>query len=149
MKTIFSLIILAFISIGPAHAQTNEELIDAYKKVLGCQASFKIVAYYIDIYKTLNTMLDKNELNPIGDTIQKKLKKDWTTLEDLAGPMKIIMLQKGIDLRPVEDEFYNRFMVTLIVKGLESAPKEYFDNLLLIVNNCADIKNELKDKMTQ
>lgn len=149
MKTIFSLIILAFISIGPAYAQSKEELTDAYKKVLQCQAGFKIVAYYIDIYKTLNTMLDKNELKPIGDTVQKKLKRDWTTLEDLVGPMKVIMLQKGIDLRPLDNDFYNQFQLTLIVKGLESAPKEYFDNLLAFVNNCADIKNDIQDKIAQ
>lgn len=149
MKTIFSLIILAFISIGPAHAQSKDELTDVYKKVLQCQAGFKIVAYYIDIYKTLNTMLDKNELKPIGDTVQKKLKRDWTTLEDLAGPMKVIMLQKGIDLRPLDNDFYNQFQLALIMKGLDTSPNEYLNNLLAFVNNCADIKNEIKDKMTQ
>lgn len=149
MKTIFSLIILAFISIGPAHAQSKDELIDAYKKVLQCQAGFKIVAYYIDIYKTLNTMLDKNELKPITDSVQKKLKRDWTTLEDLLGPMKVLMMQKGIDLKPLDNDYYNQSQFTLIVRGLDISPKEYLDNLLAFVNNCADIKNEIKDRMTQ
>lgn len=149
MKTIFSLIILAFISIGPAHAQSKDELTDAYKKVLQCQAGFKIVAYYIDIYKTLNTMLDKNKLKPISDTVHKKLKRDWTTLEDLIGPMKVLMMRKGIDLRPLDNEFYNQSQITLIVRGLDTSPKEYLDNLLAFVNNCADIKNEIKDKMAQ
>lgn len=149
MKTIFSLIILAFISIGPVHAQSKDELTDAYKKVLQCQAGFKIVAYYIDIYKTLNTMLDKNELKPISDSVHKKLKRDWTTLEDLIGPMKVLMMQKGIDLRPLDNEFYNQSQVTLIIRGLDVSPKEYLDSLLVFVNNCADIKNDIQDKMSQ
>jgi hypothetical protein len=149
MKTIFSLIILAFISIGPVHAQSKDELTDAYKKILQCQAGFKIVAYYIDIYKTLNTMLDKNELKPISDSVHKKLKRDWTTLEDLIGPMKVLMMQKGIDLRPLDNEFYNQSQVTLITRGLDISPKEYLDSLLVFVNNCADIKNDIKDKMAQ
>jgi len=149
MKTIFSLIILAFISIGPAHAQSKDELTDAYKKVLQCQAGFKIVAYYIDIYKTLNTMLDKNELKPISDSVHKKLKRDWTTLEDLIGPMKVLMMQKGIDLRPLDNEFYNQSQVALIIRGLDISPKEYLDSLLVFVNNCADIKNDIQDKMAQ
>jgi len=149
MKTIFSLIILAFISIGPVHAQSKDELTDAYKKVLQCQAGFKIVAYYIDIYKTLNTMLDKNELKPISDSVHKKLKRDWTTLEDLIGPMKVLMMQKGIDLRPLDNEFYNQSQVTLIIRGLDVSPKEYLDSLLVFVNNCADIKNDIQDKMAQ
>lgn len=149
MKTIFSLIILAFISIGPVHAQSKDELTDAYKKVLQCQAGFKIVAYYIDIYKTLNTMLDKNELKPISDTVHKKLKRDWTTLEDLVGPMKVLMMRKGIDLRPLDNEFYNQSQVTLIIRGLDVSPKEYLDSLLVFVNNCADIKNDIQNKMAQ
>jgi hypothetical protein len=94
-------------------------------------------------------MLDKNELKPIGDSVYKKLKRDWTTLEDLVGPMKVLMMQKGIDLKPLDNEFYNQSQVTLIIRGLDISPKEHLDSLLAFVNNCTDIKNDIKDKMTQ
>lgn len=145
MKTIFSFMFLAFISVVSAQAQTKNEAMDNFQSLLKCQAGFNIVAYYIDIYKELNTLLDKNDLSSSSDDITSKLVQDFLNLEDQTQKLKQEFDMPPADLIQMEMYMYNEYKNTMLEEGFSIGVANHLQQIMHFVNLC---KSLLKDPQT-
>ena len=151
MKTIYSFIILVFFISMPAFASHNSKDIkpgdihDAYKIVVQCQAGMKILAYYVDIYRTMNTFIDKNELAPGSAQVAEKLKADWKTLEELSIPLKVALIRRGINTDFLDNDFYKKQQADILAKGVVTKSIAHLTNLMEFVNECNDVKQKVQD----
>ena len=155
MKTIYSFIILVFFISMPAYASHNSKDIkpgdihEAYKIVVQCQAGMKILAYYVDIYRTMNTFIDKNELAPGSAKVAEKLKADWKTLEELSIPLKVALIRRGINTDFLDNDFYKKQQADILAKGVVTKSIAHLTTLMEFVNECNDIKHKVQELKKQ
>ena len=150
MKTIYSFIILVFFISLPVSASHNsnelkpDELHQAYKVVVQCQAGMKILAHYVDIYRTMNTFIDKNELAPGSAKVAEKLKADWQELEDMSIPLKVALINSGVNTDFLDDDFYKKQQADILAKGVTTKSIIHLNNLMDFVNECNTIKKKVQ-----
>jgi len=102
MKSIYILLVSFFISISPAKSDivpTSDELVTAYKQIVACQAGIKIVAYYTGIYNSLSLLLDKNESSANANSLDTKLRADFTKFEYMLGALKKRLVELNVDMQ--------------------------------------------------
>ena len=149
MKTIFFLIVSAFIFITPAKAQTQQmDYLEVYKRIIQCQAGFKILAYYIDIYQATNQLIDKNKLDGRSKQAIEKLEADWQQLEQYSLPIKNVLLKSGVDINYFDGPYYTQQIIRITLKGVTSSNRnEYISGLMEFASACKDINTEIEKNL--
>lgn len=144
MKAIFSFLIIALFFASPVKSQSATDLKGLYDNVLRCQASYKIAAYYVDIYKTMNRLIEKKDPDSSSDLILKKLQKEWNLIEDFMEPIKRLMIEQRIDLDHFDKVRYPQLQVELLQNGFELGPNKFVPDLMGFVNQCQDVNKNIE-----
>ena len=149
MKTIFFLIVSAFIFITPAKAQTQQmDYLEVYKRIIQCQAGFKILAYYIDIYQATNQLIDKNKLDGRSKQAIEKLEADWQKLEQYSLPIKTVLIRSGVDVTYFDGPYYQQQLFAVVLKGLGADNKNmYISGLMEFASACKDVNTEIEKNL--
>jgi len=155
MKTIYILLISLFISVTPSSASdpsanyigtpeiksTSDELTAFYTQIIACQAGFKIVAHYMDIYNTLTKLIDKNEVSSKSKTITLKLRNNWTELETVVAPIKAELIKLGIPAQSIELQYYSQAQLGILMDGLKKKPSVSIPALVEFIIGCVNAKD--------
>ena len=152
MKSIYILLVSFFISISPAKSDITpiaDELLTAYKQVVSCQAGFKIVAYYTGIYNSLSLLLDKNESSANANSLDTKLRADFTKFEYMLGALKKRLVELNVDVQ-FEENFYKQSQIGIVIDGLSNpSTPTHVVTLMTFVNACNDIKVKVEEYMKE
>lgn len=136
-KLIALLVLLSMTS--PAPAQTEQQqILSGFRIILECQASYKIAAYYVDIYQSFREGLEKTD-SDLGDQLKSQLKQDWDRAESVGVIIKQTLDARGIDPAEFEEKAYNLYQLEILSEITKKAPAhQHVQGLFKRNRECSD-----------